>query len=180
MAQKFYAHPTDTFTFPNGAIGHRIGGPMDCLGPYAKVRNCPIKGHPGLRLTCYATGYADTAFSVPACTRYRGKHVRGYFATDDNGGLMFHPMDAHRDRLEAPKRPLYWVREGADALERAAPYYSKRDALAAFQDTATDLARYGQRHAASLHIAESRDTLSEYPDCVLSLGPRGGLQCVAA
>ena len=29
MAQKFYAHPTDTFTWPNGAIGHRSGSPFD-------------------------------------------------------------------------------------------------------------------------------------------------------
>lgn len=70
MGQKFYAS-NDTFTFPNGAIGHRTGaGAFDCLGPYAKVRNCTIS-ETDLRLTCYATGYADTYFSIPACTRYR-------------------------------------------------------------------------------------------------------------
>jgi len=90
MAQAFYAS-ADTFTFPNGAVGHRPGGPFDCLGPYAKVRNCPI-GDSDYRLTCYATGHANTYFSVPACTRIRGKYVRGFFATDSDGGLHFYPM----------------------------------------------------------------------------------------
>jgi len=94
MAQKFYASPSDTFTSPNGAIGHRSGGPFDCLGPYAKVRNCPIDGT-SVRLTCYATGYADTFFSIPACTRYKGKHVRGYF-TSDESGTVFRVMDRQK------------------------------------------------------------------------------------
>lgn len=93
MTQVFYAHPTDTLTCANGAVGHRPGGPMDCLGPYAKVRNCPIAGTE-LRLTCYATGYADTAFSVPAVTRHKGKRIVGYFThSEDDGGIVFRPMD---------------------------------------------------------------------------------------
>jgi len=99
MAQKFYAHPTDTFTWPNDAIGHRSGSSFDCLGPYAKVRNCPIDDT-GKRLTCYATGYADTYFSIPACTRYRGKHIRGYFAHDDDNGIVFRIVDAHKHYFE--------------------------------------------------------------------------------
>lgn len=98
MAQKFYAHPTDTFTWPNGAIGHRSGSSFDCLGPYAKVRNCPIDGT-DKRLTCYATGYADTYFSIPACTRYKGKHIRGYFAMDDEN-IVFRVMDSHKHYFE--------------------------------------------------------------------------------
>lgn len=78
MTQVFYASPKDTFTWPNGAVGYRPGGPFDCLGPYAKVKNCPIHGTT-LRLTCYATGYADTYFSIPAVTRHKGKRVKGYF-----------------------------------------------------------------------------------------------------
>lgn len=179
MGQKFYASPRDTFTWSNGAVGYRPGGPMDCLGPYAKVKNCPIKGRPGLRLTCYATGYADTAWSIPACTRYRGRHVRGYFAEED-GCLFFHPMDSHKDRLEAPQRPRYWLRMGDDYLDRAAPYGAKREALAVFQDAAQDVARFGQKLEGSIHLAPSREELAEYPDFVLTLGPRGGLQCVAA
>ena len=95
-AQKFYASPTDTFSYPNGAIGHRSGGAFDCLGPYAKVSNCPIQGTP-LRLTCYATGYADTAFSIPACTRHKGKYITGYFAFGDD--IEFRVLDKHRSRL---------------------------------------------------------------------------------
>jgi hypothetical protein len=98
-AQKFYAHPTDTLTYPNGAVGHRTGAPFDCLGPYAKVRNCPIAGT-SLRLTCYATGYADTYFSVPACTRYKGKYISGYFSMEGYN-IEFRPMDKHKDRLKA-------------------------------------------------------------------------------
>lgn len=96
MNQRFHAS-ADTFTSPNGAIGHRPGGPFDGLGPYAKVRNCPVAGT-ALRLTCYATGYADTAFSVPACTQHKGRYVRGYFALDD-GNVEFRVMDAHRERV---------------------------------------------------------------------------------
>lgn len=97
MAQKFYADPRLTFTWPNGAIGYRPTATFDCLGPYAKVQNCPVIAHGRevARLTCYATGYADTYFSVPACTRYRGKHVRGYFSLDD-GAITFRVMDSHK------------------------------------------------------------------------------------
>ncbi len=96
--QKFYAHPTDTMEFTNGAIGHRSGGSFDCLGPYAKVRNCPVKGTE-LRLTCYATGYADTYFSVPAATRYKGKHIGGFFMMDDDRGITFVPYNRFLPRL---------------------------------------------------------------------------------
>lgn len=96
-AQKFYASPTDTFTYPNGAVGHRSGSAFDCLGPYAKVVNCPIAGT-ALRLTCYATGYADTMFSVPACTRHKGKYISGYFTLDE-GSIQFRVMDRHKNRV---------------------------------------------------------------------------------
>lgn len=95
--QKFYASPTDTFTWPNGAIGHRSGGSFDCLGPFAKVKNCPIE-HTDLRLTCYATGYADTYFSVPACTRHAGKYVSGYLTVRD-GSVVFCVKDKHKARV---------------------------------------------------------------------------------
>ena len=94
MTQRFYASPTDTFTWPNGAVGHRTGSVFDCLGPYAKVRNCPIDGHQTLRLTCYATTYADSFFSVPACTRHKGKYIKGFFTLRD-GSAVFVVMDSH-------------------------------------------------------------------------------------
>jgi hypothetical protein len=95
--QKFYAS-SDTFTWPNGAIGHRPGGPFDCLGPFAKVRNCPVDGT-DLRLTCYATGYADTFFSIPACTQHRGRYVGGFLTVED-GNVKFCPLTRYRTRLD--------------------------------------------------------------------------------
>jgi hypothetical protein len=92
MAQKFASR--ERFDFSNGAIGWRPGGPFDCLGPYAKVQNCPIHGT-DLRLTCYATDYADTYFSVPAETRYKGKRVIGYFTLED-GAIEFRVYDTHK------------------------------------------------------------------------------------
>lgn len=99
--QKFIARKR--FEFPNGAIGWAPGGPMDCLGPYAKVQNCPIHGT-DLRRTCYATGYADTFFSVPACTRVAGQYVAGYFSTTGDGGIEFRVMDRHQGRIARAKR----------------------------------------------------------------------------
>lgn len=96
MGQIFRA--SERFEFPNKAIGWGPGGPFDCLGPYAKVQNCPIAGT-DLRLTCYATGHADTAFSVPACTRRKGKHIKGFFAPIDDGGIEFRPLDSHKHLL---------------------------------------------------------------------------------
>ena len=94
--QRFYASHI-TFTWPNGAIVSGPGEPFDCLGPFAKVVNCPIDGT-NLRLTCYAQGYADTYFSVPAATRYRGKRIKGFF-TIREGGVVFVPMDSCRHLL---------------------------------------------------------------------------------
>ncbi len=95
---KFRAN--ESYRFANGAIGWRPGGPMDCLGPYAKVQNCPIISGTGadIRRTCYATGYADTMFSVPAMTRIKGKHIGGFFMLDD-GGIKFIPHKRFLDRL---------------------------------------------------------------------------------
>ncbi len=98
--QKFTAR--EKHEFNNGAIGFRPGGPFDCLGPYAKVLNCPIHGTE-LRRACYATGYADTYFSVPACTRVRGKYISGYLTGDGlNGGCEFRPHTKHHEFLGIP------------------------------------------------------------------------------
>lgn len=86
--------------FANGAIGWRPGGPFDALGPFAKIENCPIAGT-DLRLTCYATGYADTFFSVPAATRHRGRYIRGYFAMED-GAVEFRPYARFAEHFHAP------------------------------------------------------------------------------
>lgn len=96
MPQRFYAS-NDTMTWPNGAVGHRPGGPFDCLGPYAKVRNCPIEGTE-LRLTAYATAHPDTFFSVPAATRRRGRYIGGFFTQRDDG-VVFVPYERFRSLL---------------------------------------------------------------------------------
>jgi len=99
MGQKFIARHKRLES--NGAISWAPGGAFDCLGPYAKIQNCPItvNGSEVVRLTAYATGYADTHFSVPACTRYKGKHVRGYFTGTDTG-VEFRVMDSHKHLFE--------------------------------------------------------------------------------
>lgn len=97
MSQRFYADPRTAETSQNGAIAYAPGGPADCLGHFAKIVNCPIEGT-SLRLTCYATGYADTWFSVPACTRYRGRYIRGYFTRREDGPV-FCPMDSAKPLL---------------------------------------------------------------------------------
>lgn len=73
---------------PDGASvwrAHWMGGPT-----LAKITNCRLanlEGEP--RRTVYITGEADTFFSIPACTRYLGKYVRGYVTGDDDGNLVF-------------------------------------------------------------------------------------------
>jgi hypothetical protein len=74
----------------------------------------------------------------------------------------------------------YYLRMGSDYLDDACKFATKSDALYEFERTARELDRYGQRIEASLHIADSKDDLQEYPDFVLSLGPRGGLRCERA
>ena len=72
---------------------------MDCLGPYAKVQNCPVDGFPDLVVTAYATGYADSYFSVPAACQKRGKYVGGFFTHRGEDGPVFVPYDKFRVRL---------------------------------------------------------------------------------
>lgn len=102
--QRFYASPHDTFTWPDGTVGHRSGGPMDCLGPFAKVTRCKIDkylnpdGTP-VRFTCYATRIADTYFSIPACCQIRGKYITGFFFVLD-GSITFAPYGRYKYFLD--------------------------------------------------------------------------------
>lgn len=70
-----------------------------------------------------------------------------------------------------------YLRLGADTLDEARRYPSKAAAIAAYAETARELARYGQPIEASLHYAEKRDTLAEYPDFILYLTARGAVRC---
>lgn len=60
------------------------------------------------------------------------------------------------------------------------PFRSMSEAKDDFWVTAKELDRYGQAITASLHIAPTLLQMSEYPDYVLSLGPRGGLKVESA
>lgn len=107
MGQKFHVDKSTRFTHENGAIAYGPGGSFDCLGRWAKVVNCPVEceGVDNLRLTCYATGYADTVFSVPACTRYKGQHIGGFFSWAGNEGGSLAPrfvvVDRYREKVKA-------------------------------------------------------------------------------
>ena len=70
----------------------------------------------------------------------------------------------------------YFLRLGSDDLDQARPYRTRAAAVAAYGHAARELARYGQALDGSVHLAPSRAELAEYPDLVLSLGPRGGLR----
>lgn len=100
MPQKFYADKKNPQTWNNGAIGYGPSSPYDCLGPFAVVYHCPIPINERLTIkrTCYATGYADTFFSIPACTRYKGKYIGGYLTMADDGP-EFRVYDRFKDRL---------------------------------------------------------------------------------
>ena len=70
----------------------------------------------------------------------------------------------------------YWfLCLGADSVENALLFQTKTAALHKYQRVAQELERYGQELGASLHRAPSRHALSEYPDYLLALGPRGGV-----
>lgn len=68
----------------------------------------------------------------------------------------------------------YWLVESD--LDAAQGFLTKGAAVQAFADSARQLARYGQSLEATLHIANGRAELQEYPDFVLSLGPRDGVR----
>ena len=93
--QRFYADPKNTFVWPNGAIGYRSGGPFDCLGPYAKVENCPIDGTQ-LKRTCYAVSLSDTAFSIPAVCTIDGHRISGFFTGSGDAGVRFCVHNRHK------------------------------------------------------------------------------------
>ena len=70
----------------------------------------------------------------------------------------------------------YFLRMGSDDLDQATRFRTRADAVAAYGYAARELAEYGQDLDASIHLAPTRAELVEYPDLVLSLGPRGGVR----
>ena len=102
MAQKFYANPQTARKEENGSVSFAPGGPFDCIGHSAKINNCPvvIGGVEVARLTCYATGPASSFFTIPACTRYKGRHIGGYI-TGTETGPEFRVYDRFAERFKA-------------------------------------------------------------------------------
>lgn len=70
-----------------------------------------------------------------------------------------------------------FLRLGADTLMAAQHFQSKAAAVEAYAKAARNLARFSQYIEASLHYAKNTDKLNEYPDFVLSIGPRDGIRC---
>ncbi|MGX5873007.1 hypothetical protein MJ547_04495, partial [Burkholderia gladioli] len=72
---------------------------------------------------------------------------------------------------------FFYLRMGSDYLTDAVKHTTKADAVAAFRETNDELDRFGNTPLdGSIHIATSMDDLAEYPDFVLSMGPRGGVK----
>lgn len=94
MGQKYIAREKRVFS--NGAIGWAPGGYPDCIGPFAKVQNCPImvEGQEVARLTCYASNVADTLWTIPANTQKNGRYVAGFFYYEE-GSVVFRPFDRY-------------------------------------------------------------------------------------
>ena len=136
MCQRFYANPRTKQVETNGAISYGPGGPFDCLGNYSKVENCPIRylhveGYDHhwyeleQRYTVYATGYADTYFTVPAATRVKCTYISGSFTSDERG-LVFNARGGRIKvengellllRSETKANPEHWVKLAAKRVE---------------------------------------------------------------
>lgn len=69
-----------------------------------------------------------------------------------------------------------YLRMGDDYLDDAKRYRTKAAAIRAYRATMEELARYDQGIEASLHYAPSKAEIAEYPDFILSPGPRGGVK----
>ena len=63
-----------------------------------------------------------------------------------------------------------------DTLDEAIKCSSISYAVEEYRAIAQELGNYGQRIEASIHIANKRSEIAEYPDYVISLGPRGGVK----
>ena len=74
------------------------------------------------------------------------------------------------------RKKRYFLRLGDDPVEDAEPHNTLKDATLAYKEVADELDQYGQPIEASIHIAPSKLKIDEYPDYVLSLGPRGGVR----
>lgn len=102
-----------------------------------------------------------------------------------NGSIWrFAAIDSTPSGGNDPLRPLpgqtpayrAYLRMGNDYLANADGYPSKTAAIAAFAATARELARYGMSIEASVRMVAPGARPDEYPDFLLSVGPRGGVK----
>lgn len=102
-----------------------------------------------------------------------------------NGSIWrFAAIDSTPSGGNDPLRPLpgqtptyrAYLRMGNGYLADAVGYPSKTAAIAAFAATARELARFGQSIEATVHMVAPGEHPDEYPDFVLSVGPRGGVK----
>lgn len=70
----------------------------------------------------------------------------------------------------------FFLRLGDDGLESVLSFRTRRGAVDNYRAVAQELWGYGQRLEATIHAAPDLESVAEYPDWVLSLGPRGGVQ----
>ncbi len=69
-----------------------------------------------------------------------------------------------------------FLRIGSDYLDEAEPFDSIHSARDEAERVIRQLGGFGQHIEASIHIAARKDDLVEYPDYVITPGPRGGIQ----
>lgn len=74
----------------------------------------------------------------------------------------------------------YVMRYADSPREEVTRFETIDAATAAFIKRAGDLARFGQSVEASLHFLRYNGAWEEYPDYLLSIGPRGGVKRVRA
>ena len=76
-------------------------------------------------------------------------------------------------------KSFWFLRLGADTLDDVLRFRTKAAAVDHYRSVAQELNRFGQSLEASIHRANSKQAVEEYPDFVLCLGPRGGVQIQA-
>lgn len=94
--QKFQATSKGE-PMPNGGVPYSSGHPWQVL---SLIKNCIVERvTKPLRTTVYATGHADTAFSIPAACTIKGKYIGGYI-TGTEEGMVFRPYDRFLSRID--------------------------------------------------------------------------------
>lgn len=73
-------------------------------------------------------------------------------------------------------KSFWFLRLGSDTLDDVLRFRTKAAAVDYYRSVAEELDCFDQSIEASIHRASSKQAVEEYPDFVLCLGPRGGVQ----